>query len=59
VKLFERCCVVLGPDFSRQLHVMFDADLAASDAILLPACHRGALDLRLRGCFAHVQAYGR
>lgn len=59
MKLFERRDVMLGPDFSRQLHMMFDADLAASKAILLPACQRGALDLRLRGCFAHVRAYGR
>ncbi len=53
----ELNAVVLGVDFGKQLDAMFDADLAASDAILLPIWQRRAFGLRLREWFAQLWEY--
>ena len=53
----ELNAVVLGVDFGRQVRTMFDADLAASEAIELDAWRRRSLALRLREWFAGLWEY--
>jgi cardiolipin synthase len=53
----ELNAVVLGADFGRQMQAMFDADLAASEAITLDAWRRRTIDLRLKEWFSHLWAY--
>jgi len=49
--------VVLGTEFGSQLQVMFDRDLAASDAVTLAHWQRRTLDLRFKEWFAKVWEY--
>jgi cardiolipin synthase len=53
----ELNAVVLGADFGGQVKTMFDKDLAASDAIMLPEWNRRTLDLRVKELFARAWAY--
>jgi cardiolipin synthase len=53
----ELNAVVLGTDFGSQVGTMFEADLAASDPILLPAWQARPVDLRLREWFARLWEY--
>jgi cardiolipin synthase len=49
--------VVLGADFGAQMRAMFEADLAASDAITLEAWQRRPLAERLEEAFARLWQY--
>jgi len=49
--------VVLGPAFGAQLQRMFDADLRASDPVLLPAWRLRAWSQRVAEAFARLWAY--
>ena len=53
----ELDAVVLGAEFGSQMQAMFDADLAASDAITLEQWRRRPLELRLKELFARAWAY--
>ena len=53
----ELNAVVLGVEFGRQLRVMFDQDLAASDAITLEHWQQRAFSLRLKERLARVWEY--
>jgi len=54
---YELDAVVLGADFGRQMQAMFDADLAASEAITLEAWRRRPVDLWLKERFSRLWAY--
>ena len=49
--------VVLGPEFGGQVQRMFERDLAASDAVLLPAWRQRPWHLRLKEFFARLWEY--
>ena len=53
----ELNAVVLGVEFGAQVQAMFEADLAASDAISLEQWKRRPLDLRLKEGFARLWEY--
>jgi cardiolipin synthase len=53
----ELNAVVLGAGFGAQLQAMFDRDLAASDAITLPAWLRRPVALRVKEALARLWAY--
>jgi cardiolipin synthase len=53
----ELNAVILGAEFGTQVQLMFDKDLAASDAITLPHWQKRSLDLRLKEWFARVWEY--
>lgn len=53
----ELNAVVLGTEFGAQVQAMFEADLAASDAIQLQQWERRPLDLRLKEGFARLWEY--
>ena len=53
----ELNAVVLGADFGRQMQAMFDADLAASEAITLEDWRRRPVDLLLKEWFSRLWAY--
>jgi cardiolipin synthase len=54
---YELNAVVLGPAFGKQVQVMFDKDLAASETITLEQWKRRPLDLRVKEWFARVWEY--
>ncbi len=54
---WELNAVVLGPDFGKQVQVMFDKDLAASDEITLEKWRQRPLDRRIKESFARVWKY--
>lgn len=54
---YELDAVVLGADFGRQMQAMFDADLAASEAIRLEDWRRRPIDLWLKEWFSRLWAY--
>jgi cardiolipin synthase len=54
---YELNAVVLGEDFGRQMQAMFDADLAASEAITLEEWQRRSIDLRFKEWFSRLWAY--
>jgi cardiolipin synthase A/B len=53
----ELNAVVLGPDFGAQMQAMFEQDLAASDAVLLPAWEARTPDLRVKEWLARLWEY--
>ena len=53
----ELNAVVLGTEFGAQVQAMFEADLAASDAIQLQQWERRPLDVRLKEGFARLWEY--
>ena len=53
----ELNAVVLGTEFGAQVQAMFEADLAASDAISLEQWKRRPLDMRLKEGFARLWEY--
>jgi cardiolipin synthase len=53
----ELNAVILGAEFGSQVQLMFDRDLAASDAITLPNWQKRSLELRLKEWFARVWEY--
>lgn len=53
----ELNAVVLGTEFGAQVQAMFEADLAASDAISLEQWKRRPFDMRLKECFARLWEY--
>ena len=53
----ELNAVVLGAEFGAQLQAMFDADLAASDAVTLEQWERRPLEWRIKESFAHAWEY--
>lgn len=53
----ELNAVVLGTEFGAQVQAMFEADLAASDAIQLQQWERRPIDVRLKECFARLWEY--
>ena len=53
----ELNAVVLGAEFGAQVQAMFDADLAASDAITLEQWTRRPLSLRAKELFARLWEY--
>jgi cardiolipin synthase len=53
----ELNAVVLGAEFGKQLQVMFDADLAQSDAITLEKWEQRSLGMHLKEMFARVWQY--
>lgn len=54
---YELNAVVLGAEFGDQVQTMFDADLAASNAITPEQWRRRELDLRMKEVFARIWAY--
>ena len=54
---WELNAVVLGPEFGRQVQVMFDKDLAASDQITLERWRQRPLDQRIKESFARAWKY--
>jgi cardiolipin synthase len=54
---YELNAVVLGAEFGDQVQTMFDADLAASNAITPEQWRRRELDLRVKEVFARLWAY--
>ncbi len=53
----ELNAVVLGEDFGRQMQAMFDADLAASEAITLEDWRRRPVDALFKEWFSRLWAY--
>jgi cardiolipin synthase A/B len=53
----ELDAVVLGAEFGSQMQAMFDADLAASDAITLEQWRRRPLEMRLKELLSRAWAY--
>jgi cardiolipin synthase len=54
---YELDAVVLGADFGGQMQAMFEADLAASEAITLEDWRRRPVDLWLKEWFSRLWAY--